>query len=270
VQPKARPLSEDDRDALAAFLVSGMPADAYLLDALDMGGLPGFFGAWSGESLDGVAFQRRGAVSAASRTSDDAARALAVALSARDPWTSIVGPERPCSFLVDAYRESQPFRVDRVQTFMAVVRGDALGPGESGVRRATAADLDALVPMIAAYRVEDGLSRRGDDHSAWIRTHTKERVESGNLFVLESGGRIVFTGAFNFAGRFGSGLGGIFTEPSERGKGLASRAVADMCRMALARGPVATLHVAQDNAAAIRAYEKAGFRIAGRYRLTFR
>jgi RimJ/RimL family protein N-acetyltransferase len=261
---------QDERDALTAFLAGGMPADAYLLDALETGGLTGFYGAWTAGSLEGVAFQRRGAVSASARTTPGAARALAVALSARDPWTSIVGPEAPCSLLVDAYRESQPFRVDRVQTFMAVSRGDALGPGGSGVRRAAGADLDALVPMIAAYRVEDGLSRRGDDHTAWIRTHAKERIESGNLFVLESGGRLVFTGAFNFSGRFGSGLGGIYTEPSERGRGLASRAVADMCRMALATGPVATLHVAQDNAPAIRAYEKAGFRIAGRYRLTFR
>jgi RimJ/RimL family protein N-acetyltransferase len=270
VRPTARPLREEDRDALAAFLAAGMPADAYLLDALETGGLAGFFGAWSAGSLEGVAFQRRGAVSAAARTSAEAARSLAVALSARDPWTSVVGPEGPCSLFVDAYRESAPFRVDRMQTFMAVALGDPLGPGGSGVRRATAADLDALVPMIAAYRVEDGLSRRGDDHSAWIRTHTKERVESGNLFVIESGGRLLFTGAFNFSGRHGSGLGGIYTEPPARGRGLASRAVADMCRMALAVGPVATLHVAQGNRPAIRAYEKAGFRTAGTFRLTFR
>lgn len=266
----ARPVRQEERDKLAAFLVTGMPADAYLLDALETGGLTGFYGAWSAGSLEGVAFQRRGAVSASARTSAAAARALAVALSARDPWTSIVGPEAPCSLIVDAYRESQTFRVDRVQTFMAVSRGDALGPGGSGVRRATLDDLDALVPMIAAYRVEDGLSRKGDDHSAWIRTHAKERVESGNLFVVATSGRPVFTGAFNFAGRYGSGLGGIYTEPSVRGKGLASRAVADLCRMALAVGPVVTLHVAQDNVPAIRAYERAGFRMAGRFRLTFR
>ena len=263
-------MRQDERDALTAFLIGGMPADAYLLDALENGGVTGFYGAWAARSLEGVAFQRRGAVSASSRTTVAAARALAVALSARDPWTSIVGPEGPCSLLVDAYRESQPFRVDRVQTFMTVSRGDELGPGGSGVRRATGADLEVLVPMIAAYRVEDGLSRRGDDHSAWIRTHAKERIESGNLFVLESGGRVVFTGAFNFTGRYGSGLGGIYTEPSARGRGLASRAVADLCRMALATGPVATLHVAQGNVPAIRAYEKAGFRKAGTYRLTFR
>ena len=270
MRPTARPLGEEDRDTLAAFLTRGMPADAYLLDALEAGGLAGFYGAWSGKTLDGVAFQRRGAISASARTTPDAARSLAVALSARDPWTSIVGPEEPCSLIVDAYRESQPFRVDRVQTFMSVARGDPLGPGGSGVRRATPADLDTLVPMIAAYRVEDGLSRRGDDHTAWIRTHARERIESGNLLVLEADGRLVFTGAFNFSGRFGSGLGGIYTEPSARGRGLASRAVADMCRMALATGPVATLHVAQGNAPAIRAYEKAGFRTVGRYRLTFR
>jgi predicted GNAT family acetyltransferase len=58
--------------------------------------------------------------------------------------------------------------------------------------------------------------------------------------------------------------------PEVRRRGIASRATADLCRIALERGPVATLHVDSRNAAAIRAYEKAGLRPAGEYRLTFR
>jgi predicted GNAT family acetyltransferase len=209
-------------------------------------------------------------VSAAARTTRGAALALAATIGTREPWTSVVGPEEPCREIVASFRGRERFRVDRVQQFMAISRDDAAGPGGSGVRRAAAGDIDALVPLIARYRVEDGLSQSGDDHSAWIRAHTMERIQCGNLFLVEEAGRVVFTGAFNFAGRHGAGLGGIYTVTDARGRGIASRATADLCRLALAAGPVATLHVDPRNAAAIRAYEKAGMRRAGEFRLTIR
>lgn len=247
-----------------------MPADAFLADALSEGGVGGFFGAWDGPRLDGAAYLRRGAISAASRTSQSAAYALSATLAARGPWSSVVGPETPCRAIVEALRTSSAFRVDRVQAFMAVARGEPLGPGAPDMRCATVADLDRVVPLVARYRVEDGLSNPGDDHSAWIRAHTLERIQAAHLFVVEDGGRVVFTGAFNFAGRAGAGLGGIYTVPDARGRGIAGRATAELCRIALQSGPVATLHVDPKNAAAIRAYERAGMRRVGEYRLTFR
>jgi GNAT superfamily N-acetyltransferase len=263
-------LTDGDAAPLSAFLDGGMPADAFLLDALRADGVSGFFGAWEGERLAGVAFLRRGAISAAAMTPQSAAYALAATLSARGPWSSVVGPETPCRAIVESMRTSTPFRVDRVQAFMSVARGDVLGPGGAGMRCASVADLDAVVPLVARYRVEDGLSNAGEDHSAWIRSHTQERIHAGHLFVVEERGRIVFTGAFNFAGRAGAGLGGIYTVPDARGRGIAGRATADLCRIALETGPVATLHVDPRNAAAIRAYERAGLRRSGEYRLTFR
>jgi len=270
VRFSCRPLDSADASAIAAFLEEGMPADAFLLDALRTDGVAGFFGAWDADRLVGAAFLRRGAVSAASRTTQTAACALSATLAARGPWSSVVGPEAPCRAIVETLRTSTPFRVDRVQAFMAVARGDVLGPGCVGLRPASVADLDAVVPLVARYRVEDGLSSAGDDHTAWIRSHALERIQAGHLFVVEEGGRIVFTGAFNFAGRAGAGLGGIYTVPDARGRGLAGRATADLCRIALETGPVATLHVDPKNAAAVRAYERAGLRRVGEYRLTFR
>jgi GNAT superfamily N-acetyltransferase len=263
-------MNDADDAPLAAYLESGMPADAFLLDALRADGVAGFFGAWEAGRLAGVAFLRRGAISAASLTPPPAAYALAATLSARGPWSSVVGPETPCRAIVESMRTAAPFRVDRVQAFMSVARGDVLGPGVDGLRTASAADLDAVVPLVARYRVEDGLSTAGDDHSAWIRSHALERIHAGHLFVVEENARIVFTGAFNFAGRAGAGLGGIYTVPEQRGRGIAGRATADLCRIALETGPVATLHVDPKNSAAIRAYERAGLRRTGEYRLTFR
>jgi predicted GNAT family acetyltransferase len=88
--------------------------------------------------------------------------------------------------------------------------------------------------------------------------------------VVEEGRRLVFTGAFSFLGPDGSGLGGIYTVPDARGRGIAARATAGLARIGLQRGPVVTLHVAMTNAAARRCYENAGFEPDGHYRLTFR
>jgi uncharacterized protein len=270
VRLACRPLTDSDRDVLVAFLEEGMPADAYLLDAYDEGGAIGFFGAWEATGLAGVAYVKRSAICAAARTPASVALQLAATLSARGTWSAIVGPEEPCGAIAHALRTSVPFRVDRVQAFMAIDRGQPAGPGGTGLRRATKADLAELVPLIASYRVEDGLSPPDEDHSAWIRAHTAERIGAGHLYVLAEGDRIVFTAAFNFAGRRGAGIGGVYTVPERRGRGIASRATADLARIALAEGPAVTLHVDRRNASAIRAYEKAGFTNRGEFRLTFR
>lgn len=255
---------------MEAFAAAGGPADAYLLDQLDRDGADGFWGAWDDGTFVGGGMIRRGAICAASATPARAARALAYGMTARNAWGSVVGPDPPCSDIVDALRGRERFRVDREQQFMFVRRGDPLGPAEPRLRNATIEDLPALVPLVHAYRIEDGLSRPGDPITAWIRDHTEERILGGDVCVVEERGRIVFTGAFNFHGRRGSGLGGIYTIPEARGRGLASRATAAMCRIAFAQAPAVTLHVNPLNDHAIRAYERAGFRRAGRYRLTFR
>lgn len=264
------PLRTSDREPLEALLARGGPADAFLSDALVAHGMGEFVGAFEGGALVGASWFRRGAICAASQTPRRAARPLAVAMASRAVWGSVVGPESPCGDIVAALRGSERFRVDRVQKFMFVERGTPLGPGEPRLRRARPKDLEALVPLVHRYRIEDGLARRSDPVTAWIRDHTAERISAGHVWVVEEQGTIVFTGAFNFLGPFGAGLGGIYTLPEARGRGLASRGTAEMCRIALAEGPVATLHVDPANTPAVRAYARAGLHAQGGYRLTFR
>ncbi len=265
-----RPIADSDLRVVEPFLRAGLPADAYLLDALESGGVSGFLGAFAGEELRGVASWRRGALSAAQQTDRDAARQLAVALGARGPWGTVVGPDGPCSEIVRVLVTRDKCRVDRVQLFMVADRETELGPGEPRLRVARPEDLDRLVPLVAAYRLEDGLSRPGEDHRSWIRAHTSDRIADQHVHLVEAGGEVVFTAAFNFLGSHGGGIGGVYTVPSARGRGIASRATAELCRIALERGPYASLHVARDNQPAIHAYRRAGLREAGLFRLTFR
>jgi len=265
-----RSLGEPDRASLAALLREGGPADAYLTHTLIESGPRGFHGCFEGERLFGALWNRQGALSAAACTPPESATVLAGRLRHRDRWSSVVGPEVPCTAIADALLEGGTPRVHRRQAFMVARRGDDLGPGEPRLEKAQRADVDALVPLVARYRVEDGLARPTDDHRGWIREHLAGRVRGGHLFLVRDGGQIVFTGSFTFLGAAGAGLGGIYTVPEARGRGLAGRATATLARQALEVGPCLTLHVAPDNEAAIRSYRRAGLCAAGSFRLTFR
>ena len=265
-----RTVEPAEHDVVETFASAGGPADTYLLDALASDGVEGFWGAFERGTLVGAALFRRGAICGASATLRSAARPLVRAMTTRASWGSVVCPDPPGSEMVDALRGRESFRVDRRQEFFFVRRGEAIGEGEPRLRPATLRDLDALVPIVHRYRVEDGLAREGDSITGWIRDHTEGRVAAGHVFVVEEAGRIVFTGAFNFHGRHGTGLGGIYTIPEARGHGLGSRATGELIRMAFIESPVVTLHVNPKNEPALRAYRRAGMRPAGHFRLTFR
>jgi RimJ/RimL family protein N-acetyltransferase len=265
-----RVLGAQHRRVIDAFLRAGGSADAWLRHKHRERGERGFLGVFDGEELVGLALLASGALAAASRTSDAAARALVPAIRSRDPWYSVVGPERPCAILVDALVGRSPPRVNRVQAHMSVSDRKLLADGEPQLRPAGPRDLAKLLPLTARYRVEDGLASESEDSRAWLEAHLEARIRRKSVYVVTEGGRIVFTGAFNFRGEAGSGLGGIYTIPEARGRGVATRATAQLCRIGLDHGPVVTLHVDKRNAAAIRCYEKVGFAQEGEFRLTFR
>lgn len=265
-----RTLTEPDRAALAALLRVHQPEDAFLMHVLVRGGIDGFHGCFEDDELIGALWHQRGAVCAAAATPVEAARVLAARLRDRARWGSVVGPEIPCAAVAEELAGGTEPRLNRVQTFMAAPREARLCDAASDVEPARVGDVEALVPLVASYRVEDRLARPEDDHTDWIRAHVVERIRAGLLYVVRVRGRIVFTGSFTYLGPTGGGLGGIYTLPEFRGRGVAARATAGMARIALEAGPWITLHVAQDNAPAIRCYRNAGLEERGTLRLTFR
>ncbi len=60
-------------------------------------------------------------------------------------------------------------------------------------------------------------------------------------------------------------LGNITTLPEQRGRGLATRATAGLCKRLLETVDLIGLNVRTDNQAAIQAYRRVGFKVAGVY-----
>ncbi len=139
-------------------------------------------------------------------------------------------------------------------------------PGDTGLRPATLADLDLLVPACAAAHQEElGIDplRRDPDGFRW---RTRVQVEEGRSWIWEADGVIRFKAEASAWTPRAVQLQQVWTDPGSRGRGDAARALADLCRLLLERTPVVCLFVRPENEVAIRLYERIGMRHALDYR----
>ncbi len=267
---RIRNIRRGERADVEALLERGGAADTWMAHCLLDRGVRDFLGAFEDGVLTGLVVVRAGAIAAAACTTDRSANALGRAIATRVEWRSVIGPQQPCACIVRWLALATEPRVDRAQILMAVHDAADLAPAHPSIRPATMADRPALGPIVAQYRYEDGLATPGEENARWVDGYVRRRIEKGVLYVVEDQGEIVWTGAFNFLGSAGAGLGGIFTVPSHRGCGISTAATAALCHLALEESPRVTLHVAETNTPARRCYVRAGLTEAGRYRLTFR
>jgi len=153
---------------------------------------------------------------------------------------------------------------------------------DPGVRRAEAADVEALADLAVRLHIDDGF---GPDPGAAGRRGYRERltvsVRSGVVDVVGPVGRPVAKLERSVDHpRYGVQLAGIVVDPAHRGQGIGRGLVAVAARRALAAGaagrsgpaarpgtPPVTLHTRAENAPALAAYAAAGFRVVEPWRL---
>ena len=158
-----------------------------------------------------------------------------------------------------------PPREDRPGQPVYVI-SDPPGAGETGLRPATADDLDVLVPACAAaHEVELGIDplRRDADGFRW---RTRAQVEEGRSWLWLEDGVILFKAEASAWTPSAVQLQQVWTDPAARGRGHASAALRDLIRLLLERVPRVCLFVRSDNDAAIALYEKVGMTHALDYR----
>lgn len=191
-------------------------------------------------------------------------------------WRLVVGDRPAC----DAVLERADLRGATVhdQLYMVVDRDDV--PDErsvpdAGARRATREDVPALAQLAVQLHVAD---RYGPDPGrAGLRGYAKrigESVDRGLVWCVGPPGAPVAKLERSVSSqRWGVQLSGIVVDERRRGEGLGRRLVTEAVREALAtpgqHGPV-SLHVRGDNAAALRVYERAGFRVTEPWRVVVR
>jgi ribosomal protein S18 acetylase RimI-like enzyme len=170
----------------------------------------------------------------------------------------LIGEEAAVAELWDEARRSLPApREDRPGQPVYELR-EPPEPGETGLRAATADDLDLLVPACAATHEEElGIDPLARDADAF-RWRTRAQIDEGRSWLWEEEGRILFKAEASAWTPAAVQLQQVWVDPAARGRGHAQRGMRDLCRLLLARTPVVCLFVRPENGPALRVYEAIG------------
>ena len=178
----------------------------------------------------------------------------------------IIGEERAVDELWSEARERLPSPRDDRPGQPVYVLGDPPEPGETGLRAATAADLELLVPACAAAHLEEiGIDPLGRDPEGF-RWRTRAQIDERRSWIWLEDDVICFKAEASAWTPSAVQLQQVWVDPSVRNRGYAQRAMRDLCRRLLARLPTVCLFVRPENAAAIRVYEAIGMRRTITYR----
>ena len=137
------------------------------------------------------------------------------------------------------------------------------------IRLATIADLDALLPLVQAYRVFYQREPDAQRERAFIEAHLRNGTST--IYIAEAAGKPVgFMQLFKTYStvRLANSwiLEDLFVMPESRGRGVASELLARALEHARADGACGMfLETAQDNVTAQRVYERAGWTREGHF-----
>ena len=164
-----------------------------------------------------------------------------------------------------------PARDVRPDQPLMAVRTPPLVAPDTAVRRATAADLDVLVPAcVAMFTEEVGYSPTAGDGGVTYRRRVEELVTAGRSFVrIEGTGderQVVFKAELGAVAPGVAQVQGVWVHPDHRGRGLAEPGMSAVVLATQAAGyPVVSLYVNDYNTRAVRAYEAVGFERVGTF-----
>ena len=141
----------------------------------------------------------------------------------------------------------------------------------TGVGLADPDQLEAIYLASAQMHREETLQDPLQHDPETFRRHVRHRIESGRTFVwFDESRHLLFKADISARGSLGAQLSGVYTTPSQRGQGIATRALFDICEELFEAGlPRVTLYVNAENRAALRVYEKVGFEIHTDFRTVF-
>ncbi|HEV2591133.1 MAG TPA: GNAT family N-acetyltransferase [Gaiellaceae bacterium] len=187
-------------------------------------------------------------------------------LAVRGQARMIIGESTAVTALWEVARDVMPpAREDRPgQPVYAI--SEAPPPGETGLRRATAADLERLLPACAAaHELELGTNplERDPDGFRW---RTLAQIEEGRSWVWLYDDVVLFKAESSAWTPDAVQVSQVWTDPEARGRGYAKRGLRDLLRLLLRSTPTVTLFVRRDNAPAIALYDAIGMRRVLEYR----
>jgi uncharacterized protein len=187
-------------------------------------------------------------------------------VTARSRARMIIGDERAVTELWEAAQAELPApREDRPgQPVFAI--DEAPEAGDSGLREATPADYELLIPACAAtHEGEIGINPMRTDADGF-RRRTRQQIDDRRSWLWLEDETILFKAEASAWTPHAVQLQQVWVDPEARNQGYGQRGLRDLIRLLLDRVPRVCLFVRADNPAAIRLYERVGMERVNSYR----
>jgi RimJ/RimL family protein N-acetyltransferase len=194
-----------------------------------------------------------------------------LALARRPLPRRIISPAAAVAAFWETFQKANiPIRFDRRQPLYALTPtqlNNKLRCPE--LQEATLAETDLILQSSAAMNREElGIDPLQKEPVAF-RSRVRGLIELGRMYrVLDSYG-VAFQAAVYSQTPLASQIASVYTRPDLRGKGLATRAMAEVCRQRFRVSRACCLFVNDFNTPARRAYERVGFVQVGEFRAIF-
>ena len=271
----AEKLSAADKDEALRFLAARPQHTVFMMGLIHDNGMVSplnrgtFYGCRNGEgALEGVALI--GHATLLETNSDAALEAFAKLAQANAAAHMIIGEQQKIEQFWHHYSTggSAPRLVCREMLFeqrwpVAVVEKF------SNLRLATIEDLDLVVPVHAAMAFEEsGVDPLVVDPEGF-RRRCARRIEQGRVWVLIEDGALIFKTDVVSDTPEAIYLEGVYVAPDMRGEGYGVRCISQLSCELLSRTNSLVLFANEQNADAIRLYQRAGFKLQGMYDTIF-
>jgi hypothetical protein len=195
----------------------------------------------------------------------------------RMPVHSIGGPEASVAAVESAIPVTPATRIE--YQLMKLPRTAWAGPAVHAsaaaaatgvrVRRSARGDAALLFPLQRAYELEEVVLDTALFSDAACLKLLRQGLRQEIVFHAARDGRPLAKAGTNARGYGVDQIGGVFTVPSERGKGIARIVMAALLEAIFADKPVACLFVKKGNGPAIALYERLGFTTLGGYVISY-
>ena len=137
------------------------------------------------------------------------------------------------------------------------------------IRRAEISDLEYLMPLRKAYEKEEVLIDPAHYNEQASMSRFKKTIIDKNVFYASSGETPVATCCISSAGVGWYQIGGVYTRPELRSRGISTRIMSELARTSEKAGKNLTLFVKKNNAPALKLYQNCGFSRSGDFRITY-
>lgn len=199
------------------------------------------------------------------------AKGALAAFLARGTVRCVLGPARETRFLASLLPEPPYQSVDYQLMSLASIPNVALEtlPGGLEIAPARLDEVDAILPLQEGYEKEEVIPPGDVFDRAACKANLARAIEKQKVYLVRAQGRPVAKAGTNARAFACDQLGGVYTAPEWRNKGLATALVAKLSRELAADGRKVVLFVKTGNMPAKKAYEKVGFTPESAFAITY-